>query len=176
MCEDGPEVAALAALQTEVASVVNHADHEEAKVFHSLLSYLLARPSRSKSKRLHSMPSDPMPPSGPSPYSHSPQKDQSATPSGVLRETERGRDTAASDMAQDASMSDARDADEAIEKVLRIDEDPAEASRSGTASPPSGERYEQRTQVFERLLLFINESAKQPQKDLLDLVDMTEDN
>ena len=44
MCEDAPAVVALAFLQNEVSTVVNHDDHEESAVFRSLLTHLLAQP------------------------------------------------------------------------------------------------------------------------------------
>lgn len=75
-----------------------------------------------------------------------------------------------SELIQDVSMS----TDEGHQGVVRMDEDPEEAAGAGGASLPSGERYKLRTQVFERLLLFVNESAKQPQRDLIDLADLND--
>lgn len=52
--------------------------------------------------------------------------------------------------------------------MLRFDEDPMEVSVG--ASPPSPERYRQRTQMFERLLAFVNQDAKQPDENLLEML------
>ena len=37
-------------------------------------------------------------------------------------------------------------------------------------NPPSPERYRQRTAMFEKLLGFINEDAKQPDMNLMDML------
>ena len=50
--------------------------------------------------------------------------------------------------------------------VIRFDEDPVEKG----GNPPSPERYRQRTQIFERLLAFVNDDAKQPDENLLDML------
>lgn len=179
MCEDGPDVTALAYLQTDVASVVDHANAEEAATFRSLLIHLLARPSRPISKTPRPVPSEIAPSAGPS---SSPQGEQ--LPRNLKRtrsesESEHSRTEREGDhtviAAQDVSMAEVCDFEDGTRSVVRMDEDLEESSRSGASVPPSGERYKQRTQVFERLLLFVNDDEKQPQKDLLDLVDMNDD-
>jgi muskelin len=45
MCGEGSPVKALQFLQTQVSSVVDHGDAEEAETFRSLLTHLLAAPS-----------------------------------------------------------------------------------------------------------------------------------
>ncbi|KAI0358515.1 hypothetical protein OH77DRAFT_1189211 [Trametes cingulata] len=50
--------------------------------------------------------------------------------------------------------------------VIRWEKDPIEADDSG----PSPERFRQRTEMFERLMAFINEDAKQPDQNLVDMI------
>ena len=52
--------------------------------------------------------------------------------------------------------------------MIRFDEDPVEAG--GSACPPSPERFRQRTEMFERLLAFVNADAKQPDEDLMEML------
>lgn len=168
MCEDGSDVEALAYLQTEVGSVVNHDNAEEAINFRSLLSHLLALPSRSKPTSAgndamsHSEP--------PSTLSEQPPRKRSRPLS--LSDKNAASSTV---VDRDDTMTTESDSSNVIPRsVVRLEEDPTENDlHSGTTL--SGERYKQRTEVFERLLQFVNEEAKQPQKDLLDLVDMDED-
>ncbi len=146
MCEDGPPIKALTFLQTRVSSVVNHDDPEEAKVFRSLLStHLLAAPAR------------PPPPtrastSGSSGGSRGGSSDAGRADSPPPRKRSRP----SSPMPGGPGSG----------SVLRFDEDPIEAG----GNPPSPERYRQRTQMFERLLAFVNDDAKQPDENLLDML------
>ena len=56
--------------------------------------------------------------------------------------------------------------------VISLQEDPEERTLSGGHSSPSPERYKQRTEVFERLMQFVNEDARQPEEDLWDMIDV----
>ena len=55
--------------------------------------------------------------------------------------------------------------------VVSMQEDPGEQKldRARLASP---ERYKQRTEVFEQLMAFVNSDAKQPDKDLIKLINV----
>ncbi|EED81562.1 predicted protein [Postia placenta Mad-698-R] len=51
--------------------------------------------------------------------------------------------------------------------VYTMEVDPQETSRGDSPSPA---RFKQRTELFEKLLVFVNTSAKEPEKDLSELV------
>lgn len=51
--------------------------------------------------------------------------------------------------------------------VYTMEVDPQETSRGDSPSPA---RFKQRTELFEKLLIFVNTSAKEPEKDLSELV------
>lgn len=53
--------------------------------------------------------------------------------------------------------------------AVNMEEDPIERELND-GKPPSAELYKERTAVFEQLMTFINEDAKQPDKDLLKLI------
>ncbi|KAI0775785.1 Muskelin N-terminus-domain-containing protein [Trametes elegans] len=54
-----------------------------------------------------------------------------------------------------------------VQPTIRLEKDPLEGEGAGAPSP---ERFRQRTEMFERLMAFINEDAKQPDQDLLDIM------
>lgn len=137
---------ALAFLQTEVSSVVDHSNAEEAEAFRNLLSHLLS-----------------MPPGGSS----------SMTPAEDLGED---RDTPMRSSAgtplpyQDEEIAEATKAgQQSTETAVTYEEDLVEAAMN-VGCRPSPTRFRQRTQVFERLLTFVDADAKQPDKSLLDLI------
>ena len=144
MCEDGPPIKALTFLQTRVSAVVNHDDPEEAQVFRSLLSaHLLAAPPR------------PTPPSrAATPVSPGGARSGSLESGRADSPPPRKRSRPSSPMPSGSGS------------VIRFDEDPVEKG----GNPPSPERYRQRTQMFERLLAFVNDDAKQPDENLLDML------
>ncbi|KAI0335160.1 hypothetical protein GY45DRAFT_1317686 [Cubamyces sp. BRFM 1775] len=143
MCEDGPPIKALTFLQTKVSAVVNHDDPQEAQAFRSLLSaHLLSAFPRSAPGETASSSSRPTSVAGPS----------------------TAREDSPPPRKRSRSSSPARTSDDA--SIIRWERDPCEAE--GTA--PSPERFRQRTEMFERLMVFINEDAKQPDKDLLDVL------
>ena len=161
LCEDGPPIKALTFLQTHVAAVVNHADPEEAKLFRALLSAnLLATPPRPSVSG--SGPGTSTPRAAPAPESSARGDTDSPPP----RKRSRPSSPAmGADAAPPSSSSSTR-----TTSVIRFDVDPVETSEGG--SPPSPERYRQRTQMFERLLVFVDESAREPDVNLVDMSSM----
>ena len=153
MCEDGPPIKALTFLQTRVSSVVNHEDPDEAKVFRALLSaHLLAAPLRSAtaSGSGASTPANTNIPATAARADSPPPRKRSRPSTPVL----------------DPGAAEASSAAVAGMSVVRLDEDPAEEG----GNPPSPERYRQRTLMFEKLLSFVNEDAKQPDMNLMDML------
>ncbi|CDO76971.1 hypothetical protein BN946_scf184281.g18 [Trametes cinnabarina] len=145
MCEDGPPIKALTFLQTKVSEVVNHDDPEEAKAFRLLLStHLLSAFPRAAV-------GDPMPSSGPPSVSG---------PSTVREDSPPPRKR-----SRPSSPEPAASASNLV-SVVRWETDPSEAE----GGAPSPERFRQRTEMFERLMVFINEDAKQPDKNLIDMI------
>lgn len=55
--------------------------------------------------------------------------------------------------------------------VASMQEDPVEAT-TDRAKPVSPSRYKQRTGVFERLMKLVDTDAKQPEKDLVQLINV----
>lgn len=155
MCEDSPPIKALTFLQTRVSSVVNHEDPEEAKTFRSLLSaHLLAVPTRA-------------PPPSASGFATPTTSTASASTFSSGREMGR-TDTPPPRKRSRPSTPDPEPGPEVSSStsLIRYDEDPAEAG----SNPPSPERYRQRTQMFERLLVFVDEEAKQPDQNLMEML------
>ncbi|TCD65351.1 hypothetical protein EIP91_002790 [Steccherinum ochraceum] len=154
MCEDSSPVQALAYLQTEVSSVVDHSDPEEAKVFRSLLSHLLTPTSKSTSA------------------SSTPPQDDADT-----QKRKRSIPDSVGDLADEdevmVELSDAS-ADELEESppVVSFQRDPDESTWAGNRPSPNPERYKQRTEVFENLMKFVNEDARQPVQNLWDMIDV----
>lgn len=159
MCEDGAPIKALTFLQTRVSSVVNHEDAEEARTFRALLSaHLLAAPARPPVASSSSRPASSLgfgagPVAGASASAHadSPPPRKRSRPSSPASGGGSGIDAGA----------------EVGAAVIRYDEDPLEAADG--ASAPSPERYRQRTEMFERLLGFVNAEAKQPEESLMEM-------
>ncbi|KAI9062824.1 hypothetical protein FKP32DRAFT_1572733 [Trametes sanguinea] len=143
MCEDGPPIKALTFLQTKVSEVVDHDDPEEAKAFRSLLSTHL----------LSAFP--PVPPADPTP---SARPASEASPSGEREDSPPPRKRSRPSSPVAAASRPA--------SVVRWEKDPSEEE----GGAPSPQRYRQRTEVFERLMVFINEDAKQPDKNLIDMI------
>ena len=157
MCEDGPPIKALTFLQTRVSSVVNHDDPDEAKVFRALLSaHLLAAPLRSATAS-GSGASTPASTNIPAAATATAARADSPPPRKRSRPSTPVLDPGA---AEGSSVAVAG------ESVVRLDEDPAEEG----GNPPSPERYRQRTLMFEKLLSFVNEDAKQPDMNLMDML------
>ncbi|KAJ7693340.1 Muskelin N-terminus-domain-containing protein [Mycena rosella] len=156
MCEDVSSPKALHFLQTGVYSVVDHDDPEETESYHGLLSYLLA-------------------PSSPSMSSHPHLKTQS---SNSEHEDSPPRKRSRPNTPEDSEMSSppAPEAPVPAAKIppfdvqlVRETEDPAESK--GGAVPVSAARFQQRNALFESLMEFVSEDAKQPTGSLLSALD-----
>ncbi|EED85132.1 predicted protein [Postia placenta Mad-698-R] len=81
-------------------------------------------------------------------------------------------DSSTQSSSQDADMPNIEAPREELMKgtpalVYTMEVDPQETSRGDSPSPA---RFKQRTELFEKLLLFVNTSAKEPEKDLSELV------
>lgn len=136
---------ALAFLQAEVSSVVDHSNAEEAEAFRNLLSHLLS-----------------LPPGG--------NPSTAATDLGEDKDTPMRSSASTPLPRQDEEIVNAAAVgQQSPETAVTYEEDPAEAAM-GVDPRPSPARFRQRTQVFERLLTFVNADAKQPEKNLLDLI------
>ncbi|TFY55491.1 hypothetical protein EVJ58_g8218 [Rhodofomes roseus] len=73
--------------------------------------------------------------------------------------------------SQDEEMTDSAQAETQTTKRVPVtyDQDPLEETiQSG--SQPTPARFKQRTEVYERLLVFVNADAKQPDRSLVDLI------
>ncbi|KAG6919366.1 hypothetical protein DXG01_006915 [Tephrocybe rancida] len=174
MCEDAAPIKALNFLQTEVSSVVNHSNTKETEVFRSLLIYLLT-------------PSTPSP--SPSPLSPSPLPSTSARspkPPTIKEEWEsegedgppRKRSRSRSPEKEHETWTSRLEDDDLpaahgpvhMEALLEA-EDPQEPDvRGAGAGKLTAARFKQRSEVFESLLEFVSESAKEPSGSLLDIV------
>lgn len=199
MCEEQPAVRALSFLQAEVSSVVDHSSMEEAALFRSLLTYLLNPTARSRPitpgrGRGHGHGHSQQQQEGSRKRSRS-EDDWTNRLSG-----ESDEDVDMSNGTYEASngVTTLTIGEDPLEQHLRnphastsnhpvtnpIPDDlhsasglvsaPDEASTDHLL-PPSPTRFKQRVEVFEALLEFINEDAKEPPGDLLDCVNMMED-
>ncbi|CAA7260646.1 unnamed protein product [Cyclocybe aegerita] len=183
MCEEQPPVKALGFLQKEVASVVDHTNAQEEDIFRSLLTHLLAPPPQVKEENNNQPPSASRTPfssdSSPSTLEHEDSRECSPRPRKRSR-SENGKEVSSSDSEDGAWTNEIPtsadvDGPSNIQK-LRDVPDPLEATIHGrypspAGAPLSGERYVQRTEIFEALLKFVSEESAQPSESLLDLVE-----
>ncbi|THH02259.1 hypothetical protein EW026_g555 [Hermanssonia centrifuga] len=165
LCANAPPLKALAYLQTDVSSVVDHSDAEETRVFRSLLSHLLI-----PSAVTISAPATPpvvKPYQGGSPMKTTPDKE--------LEEDEAMTDSDTGVLAS-KSGGEAIDATRDLERplVISMDRDPEEKDING-GIPSSAEQFKQREKLFEMLMEYINEDAKQPDRDLMRLINVDGD-
>ncbi|KDR67554.1 hypothetical protein GALMADRAFT_258218 [Galerina marginata CBS 339.88] len=171
MCEEAPPVKALSFLQTQVSSVVDHANIKETEIFRSLLTHLLAPPPTPSA--LESRPSSSSSGSTVGSLEHEDTRESSNRPTkrsrGATESSEGGvwtNELSATSDDPPAFLSGGaqrlRETTDQLEAIIRGED----------AEPPlSGPRYSQRTEVFESILKFITESEKQPEDSLLDLVE-----
>jgi len=159
MCEDATPVTALAYLQTEVSSVVDHLDSEETRVFRSLLSHLLTPPPKAIPG-----PTTPVYPD------LATQKRKRSSAETTAFDEDEWMDEA----SETTSDSDTHKQAELPGPVISFQRDDAEEAFVGAGDhpSPSPERYKQRTEVFEKLMKFVNEEARQPEQNLWDMIDV----
>ena len=202
MCEEQPAVRALSFLQTEVYSVVDHSSTDEAALFRSLLTHLLNPAAKSRSvtpgsgmrRQGHSNQHQ----EGSRKRSRSEDDwtnrlsgesdedvDMNATSHGLGRATTL---TFEEDPLEQslrtplASIPTSPLTSTSIPESNPNPNDPYSASGLVTSVPtptspdqspaPSPVRFKQRVEVFEALLEFINENAKEPPGNLLDCVNV----
>ncbi|KAL1672146.1 Muskelin N-terminus-domain-containing protein [Schizophyllum commune] len=149
MCSTKPAIESLAFLQGKLATVVDHSDREEAEQFRSLLTCILAPPSPDGEPPLKRFRADEEGDDG---------EEGESSPSSVA--TGEAKAATASSPPPRTTVS--------AEYMLGIP-DPSE--KTGSSGLP-GRAFEQRTAVFESLLEFVDQEAKQPTGNLLDLVDL----
>lgn len=177
MCEELPPVKALSFLQNEVSSTVDHNDAEESAVFRSLLSHLLM-PSITPTPAPSRHPST----NGASGGRESDSEDRDTRPkkrsrqstpeeawTSKLDEGEVVTEGASSSESESSSLL-------ASSSLLTFEEDPEEREmRASGAASLSAERFQQRSEVFESLLEFVGQDAKQPSGSLLDMMNGIEE-
>jgi len=199
MCEEQPAVRALSFLQTEVSSVVDHSSMNEAALFRSLLTHLLNPTTRSRPitpgsggrgrrnehgqsrqlqegsrKRSRSEDDWTNRLSGESDEDVDMNNGTSASPTGITVLT-MGDDplehsirtppgSAPTPPNTSADLNDPHSASEPVSVST--------ATSTVQPSPPSPTRFKQRVEVFEALLEFINENAKEPSGNLLDCINV----
>jgi hypothetical protein len=195
MCEEQPAVRALSYLQTEVSSVVDHGSVEEAALFRSLLTHLLNPPARSRPITPGSGGRGRTNGNG---QNHQYQEGSRKRSRSEDDWTNRLSGESDEDVEMSNGVSEPSNgiatlaiAEDPLEESLRTPviltstasetkpDDPRSAD--GIASvpnptptdqlpPPSPTRFKQRVEVFEALLEFINENAREPSGNLMDCI------
>ncbi|KAF9028988.1 hypothetical protein BDZ89DRAFT_1065702 [Hymenopellis radicata] len=152
MGETMPQVKALTFLQTEVSSVVDHSDPAETEIFRSLLTHLLTPRAPVAVEKTY-----------PSEHEDSPPRKRSRanTPEDDAWTSTNDLVCKAALKVQEASRLHCVDA-----RMLREQTDPVE-----TGGEMDADRFKQRTDLFEQLLEYVSVNAKQPDGNLIDLVD-----
>jgi len=141
MCEEVSAVKALNFLQNDVSKTVDHDNPEETSIFRSLLSHLLI-PSK--------------PPTPPK------KRSRQNTPEEAWTNKLDGDEAVTERFSFDRSLHSNR-------RIVNMEEDPEERGfREGSSL--SAERFQQRTELFESLMKFVGEDAKQPSANLLDMI------
>lgn len=195
MCEEQPAVRALNFLQTEVCSVVDHSSTEEAALFRSLLTYLLnpaarCRPITPGRGRGHGHGQSQQHQEGSRKRSRS-EEDWTNRLSGEWDEDVDMTNGASEASSGITTLTIGEDPlEQSLRNSLASTSNPPDTSPSpddrhsasglvaaSTATPdelppPSPPRFKQRVEVFETLLEFINDNAKEPSGDLLDCVNV----
>ncbi|KAF9236343.1 Muskelin N-terminus-domain-containing protein [Melanogaster broomeanus] len=182
MCEEQPAVTALRYLQTDVFEVVDHNNPEETSIFRSLLAHLLSPTTPTLIDDPSVTPRGAVEPAEPPKKRSRPNTPDDAWTSVIDDDgddEEEQQEISSSNLSAEHAPSfqlplsrSLAGAQKRNRTVLQMDEDPEEAIfRDGGTKPLSAERFRQRTEVFESLLVFVGEDAKQPKGSLLDLVD-----
>lgn len=199
MCEEQPAVRALGFLQTEVSFVVDHGSTDEATLFRSLLTHLLNPTARSRpitpgsSMRRQGHGQNHQNQEGSRKRSRSEddwtnrlsgESDEDVDMNNAATEGSNGVTTLTieEDPLERGLRSPLAPTSTPIPEPSPISHDPYSASGLATsvatptptdqAPAPSPIRFKQRVEVFEALLEFINENAKQPSGDLLDCISL----
>ena len=199
MCEEQPAVRALSFLQTEVYSVVDHSSTDEAASFRSLLTHLLNPTSRSRPATPGSCGRRQGHGHGQSHQHREGSRKRSRSEDDWTNRLsgESDEDVDMNNASPEGSnrVTTLTIEEDPLEQNLRTplaatlipDSSPTSSdppSASGFAAPvptpaltdqppaPSPVRFKQRVEVFEALLEFINEDAKEPSGNLLDCIDV----
>ncbi|KAJ7646961.1 Muskelin N-terminus-domain-containing protein [Roridomyces roridus] len=158
MCEDVSPAKALKFLRTSVLPVVDEDDPAEAEAYRGLLSYLFTPSSPSMSSHPHLKT-----PSSDSEHEDSPPRKRSRpnTPEDSEMSTPPGADAEIPAPAAKILPFDVQ--------VVKESEDPEEIK--GAAAAISAARFQQRNALFESLMEFVSENAKQPSGSLVAALD-----
>jgi len=156
MCEDVSPAKALNFLRTTVLPVVDQDDPVETETYRGLLSYLFTPSSPPMSSHPHLKT-----PSSDSDHEDSPPRKRSRP--NTPEDTEMSTPPAV-DVPAPAAKIPPFDV-----QLVKETEDPQETS--GGAAAISAARFQQRNALFESLMEFISEDAKQPSGSLLGALD-----
>ena len=199
MCEEQPAVRALSFLQTEVSAVVDHSSMEEAALFRSLLTYLLNPTARSRPISPGDGVRGRSQGHGQNHHQQEGSRKRSRSEDDWTNRLsgESDEDVDMSNGTPEATnwITTLALGEDPLERCLQTplastsalsDTSPSfvdHHSASGLISiptttpmdqlsPPSPARFKQRVEVFEALLEFINEDAKEPSGNLLDCINV----
>ncbi|KAJ7187899.1 Muskelin N-terminus-domain-containing protein [Mycena filopes] len=153
MCEDVSHVKALNFLRASVYPVVDQDDPEETEAYRGLLSYLFVPASPVMSSHPHLKT-----PSAQSDHEDSPPRKRSRP--NTPEDTEMTAPSEVEELPAPAAKIPPFDV-----QLVRETEDPKEGK--GGAAVVSAARFQQRNALFESLLEFVNEEAKQPSGSLV---------
>ncbi|KAJ7772726.1 Muskelin N-terminus-domain-containing protein [Mycena maculata] len=156
MCEDVSPAKALNFLRTTVLPVVDQDDPAETETYRGLLSYLFAPPSPPMSSHPHLKT-----PSSDSDHEDSPPRKRSRP--NTPEDTEMLTPPAVEVPAPAAKIPPFE------VQLVKETEDPEE-TKGGAAAIPAA-RFQQRNALFEALMEFVSEDAKQPSGSLLGALD-----
>lgn len=198
MCEEQPAVVALSFLQNQVSSVVDHGSMDEAAMFRSLLTHLLnpatrSRPITPARGRGHGQSRQHQEGSRKRSRSEddwtnrlSGESDEDVEMSSGVSEPSNGITTlrlgadplernprpplVSTPAPPDADLG-AEEQHSAFGLASASESDPGPTDQP---PPPSSTRFKQRVEVFETLLEFVNENAKEPSGNLLDSISVIE--
>lgn len=164
LCEDADPLKALSYLQTEVSAVVDHTDAEETRLFRSLLSHLLSPHGALGSS---SMPT---------------AKKRSREESSARKDDDKVADDddpmfsrPHSPVRTTSSLTPSESASIVGSRPLLSYVPDASERKINEGNAPSAARFKQRTQVFEELMEYVNDDAKQPDKDLMLMINVDQE-
>ncbi|KAG5723205.1 Muskelin [Termitomyces sp. T112] len=169
MCEDTTPIEALNFLQTDVSAVVDHTNAKETGTFRSLLAYLLSPSAPTPSPKPHTVDEgsksevkiDNEDKSPPRKHSCSLESDQDTWTNKLDEDNEPP------EMPGTLNVQALLEAEDPRETELSLSSGTASA---GKAAKLTAGRFKQRNEVFESLLEFVAEGAKQPSGNLSDII------